>query len=96
MPTVLRPTKNNVLAEPLPKTQTVGSLHLPSNAQENNLEAIVKAVGPGRHNAKGVLVRPEVNVGDKILMQRHAGTDIKCDGRTYKLLNATSEILAIL
>ncbi len=40
----------------------------------------VLAVGPGARNRKGVRVRPDLNVGDRIVFSRFAGIPLTVDG----------------
>ena len=50
------------------------------------------AVGPGGV-VDGKEVKMEVNVGDKVIMSKYAGTEVKFDGEEYTILRQ-SDILA--
>lgn len=54
--------------------------------------AEIVAVGPGGV-VDGKEVKMEVNVGDKVIMSKYAGTEVKFDGEEYTILRQ-SDILA--
>jgi chaperonin GroES len=56
---------------------------------------VVVALGTGRKDDDGKAVPFEVKVGDKVLTSKYGGTDIKIDGKEYKILNS-DDILAII
>jgi chaperonin GroES len=58
---------------------TKGGIYIPPAAQEKSTEAIVVAVGSGRVLENGTVVPVGVKVGDKVLMAKWAGTEIKLD-----------------
>ena len=53
------------------------------------------ALGTGKIDDKGAKVPFEVKKGDRVLISKYGGTDIKLDGKEFKLLNS-DDILAIL
>ena len=53
-----------------------GGIVLPDNAKEKPTKGTVLAVGPGKTTDDGKLIEPAVKVGDKVLYERYAGTDI--------------------
>ena len=59
------------------------------------MEAIVVALGTGKTTDDGKKVEFEVKVGDRVLISKYGGTEIKVDGKEYKVLNA-DDILAIV
>ena len=67
---------------------------LPGSAKEKPQYAEVVAVGPGGV-VDGKEVTMEVKVGDKVLLSKYAGTEVKLDGIEYTILRQ-SEILAKL
>ena len=73
---------------------TSGGIVLPDTAKEKPQEAKVVAVGPGRID-EGKRVALEVKKGDKVLVSKYGGTEIKLDGKEYKILNS-DDILAII
>ncbi len=77
---VIRPILDSVLVELDPEPQMAGNIHLPENlrvpTREKGQLATVLAVGPGRYTRRGRLVRPEVEVGDHVLIRRFCGTEL--------------------
>ena len=73
---------------------TKGGIILTSSAQEKPQIAEIVAVGPGGM-VDGEKVEMEVKVGDKVLVGRYAGNEVKVDGVQYTILRQ-SELLAIV
>ena len=73
---------------------TKGGLILTSTAKEKPQYAIVVAVGPGGV-VDGNEVTMQVEVGQKVVYSKYAGTEIKLDGEEYKIVRQ-SDILAIV
>ena len=63
-------------------------------AEETTKVAEIVAVGPGGI-VDGEKVEMEVKVGDKVLISKYAGTEVKVDGVEYTILRQ-SEVLAIV
>ncbi len=92
----LKPLGDRVLVEIAAKEEkTAGGILLPDTAQEKSLVGKVAAVGAGVRNDKGERVAPEVQVGDRVLYSKYAGTEVKLDGVDYLLLTER-DILAIV
>ena len=73
---------------------TKSGIILTGSAKEKPQVAEVVAVGPGKVK-DGTLVKPEVKVGDKVLTNKYAGTEVKMDGVEYTILGE-GDILAIV
>ena len=67
---------------------------LPGAAKEKPQVAEVIAVGPG-DTVEGKEVKMSVKVGDRVIVSKYAGTEIKCDGREYNIVR-NDDILAIV
>lgn len=72
--------------------KTKGGLILTANAQDKPEIAEVLAVGPGTL-ADGKKVEMELKVGDRVIMGKYAGTNVKIDGEEIIILSQ-SDILA--
>jgi len=72
-----------------------GGIIIPDSAKEKPSEAKVVALGTGKSDEDGKKVAFEVKVGDVVLVSKYGGTEIKVDGKEYKILNA-DDILAVL
>ena len=74
--------------------QKVGGIIIPDTAKEKPQEAKVVAVGPGRID-EGKRVALEVKKGDKVLIGKYSGTEVKLDGEEHLILRE-EEILAVI
>jgi chaperonin GroES len=72
-----------------------GGIIIPDSAKEKPSEAKVVALGTGKSDEDGKKVAFEVKVGDVVLVSKYGGTEIKVDGKEYKILNS-DDILAVL
>ena len=59
------------------------------------MESLVIALGTGKTDDKGKKIPFEVKKGDRVLVSKYGGTEIKLDGREYKILNA-DDVLAVI
>jgi chaperonin GroES len=75
--------------------KTAGGIFLPDNAKEKPQVGEVVAAGPGKRNDDGSRQALEVNIGDKVLYSKYAGTDIKLGGDEFVLLSE-KDILAVV
>ena len=74
--------------------QKVGGIIIPDTAKEKPQEAEVVAVGPGSldDGKRGPL---EVKEGDKVLIGKYSGTEVKIEGEEYLIIRE-DELLAIV
>ena len=73
---------------------TASGIVLSTAAQEKPQFANVIAVGPGGV-VEGKEVVMYVNVGDKVITSKYAGTEVKLDGEEYTIVKQ-SDILAVV
>jgi chaperonin GroES len=84
--------------EPVEETETKGKkgrIIIPDTAKEKPMESMVVALGTGKTGDDGKKVPFEVRKGDRVLVSRYGGTEIKLDGKEYKILNG-DDILAVI
>ena len=82
----IKPLADRVVIKMLEQEETTKSgIVLPGSAQEKPQLAEVVAVGPGAV-VDGKKVPMEVKVGDKVIMSKYAGTEVKFDGVEYTIL----------
>lgn len=74
--------------------KTAGGIILTGTAKEQPQIAEVLAVGPGGV-IDGKEIKMELKVGDKVLISKYAGTEVKLEGEEYTILKQ-SDILAIV
>ena len=67
----------------------------PDSAKEKPMESVVVALGTGKTDDSGKKVPFEVKKGDRILVSKYGGTEIKLDGKEYKILNS-DDVLAVI
>lgn len=92
----IRPLGDHVLVEPSEEKEVKkGGIIIPDSAKEKPTEGIVRAVGPGKRDDDGKLIALEVKEGDRVLISKYGGTEVKVDGKEFKLLRS-DDILAIL
>ena len=92
----IRPLHDRVLAKRVSEVaKTSGGLFIPDNAKEKPLEAIVIAVGTGKRLENGKLQALEVKAGDKVLIGKYSGSEVKIDGDEHIILRE-DDILAVL
>ena len=91
----LVPLGDRVVLKQLEAEETTKSgIVLPGQAQEKPQQAEVIAVGPGGV-VEGKEVKMEVEVGNKVLYSKYAGTAVKLDGEEYIIVKQ-NDILAIV
>ena len=92
----IRPLHDKILVE-RDEAQTVTSagIYLPETASEKPQFATVIAVGDGTLNDAGTRIPLDVTAGDRIILNKWGGTDIKLDGQDYLIINA-ADVLAII
>ncbi len=93
----ITPIKENIVVKRLEETEEkkIGSIIIPDSAKEKPLTAEVVAVGSGRLLKDGKKVPLEVKVGDKILVGKYSGSEVKLDDVEY-LIVREDEVLGIL
>ena len=92
----LKPLGDRVLVEPVEEKETKkGGIIIPDTAKEKPTEGVVRALGTGKTDDNGKKVPFEVKVGDRVLVSKYGGTEVKLDGKEYKLLNS-DDILGII
>ena len=76
------------------ETVTASGILLASTAQEKPQRGKVIAVGEGKLDNNGNLVKPGVKVGDSIIYGKYGGTEVNIDGEDFLILRA-DDIYAI-
>jgi len=91
----IKPLGDRVVVKMVEAEETTKSgIVLPGSAKEKPQIAEVIAVGPGGL-VDGKEVKMEVKVGDKVIISKYAGTEVKIDDNEYTILRQ-SDILAIV
>jgi chaperonin GroES len=91
----IKPLGDRVVIKMIEMEETTRSgIVLPGTAKEKPQIAEIIAVGPGG-NVEGKEIVMQVKVGDRVLISKYAGTEIKMDNVEYTVLKQ-SDILAIV
>jgi chaperonin GroES len=92
----IRPLHDRILAKRIEeKEQIRGGIIIPDTAKEKPLEAEVMAVGDVKVLDKGERVPLDVKVGDRILIGKYSGTEVKLQDVDYIILRE-EEVLGVI
>lgn len=94
----LRPLHNRIVVERRveeKEQKSTGGIIIPDSAKEKPQEATVLAVGPGKLDKDGKRQPLDVKVGDRVLIGKYAGTDVKVDDKEVVILTE-DEVLAVV
>src|SRR5215210_7111006 len=92
----VRPLGDRVLVKPIDAGETKkGGIIIPDTAKEKPQEGEVVALGTGKRDDDGKVIPFTVKTGDKVLISKYGGTEIKIDGDNY-LIMREDDILGII
>jgi len=90
------PLSDRVLVKRLEASEDKrGGIIIPDTAKEKPQQGEVIAVGPGRISDEGKRVSPEVKKGQRVLIGKYSGTEVKIEGEEYIILRE-DDILGIV
>ena len=90
------PLADRILVRRIEEQETVrGGIIIPDTAKEKPQEGEVVAIGPGRLTDDGKRITLEVKKGDRVLVGKYSGTDVRIDGTEYTILRE-DEVLGVL
>ena len=92
----VRPLGDRVLVQALEEAEVKkGGIIIPDTAKEKPQEGKVVALGTGKRDEDGKTIPFVVKAGDKVLISKYGGTEIKVDGESY-LIMREDDILGII
>ena len=92
----VKPLGDRVLVEPqADQEMKKGGIIIPDTAKEKPQEGKVIAIGTGKRDEDGKLIPFNVKVGDKVLMPKYGGTEIKIDDKEFQIIRE-DDILGII
>lgn len=92
----IRPLGDKLVIKVIEDTeQTSGGIFIPDSAKEKPQKGEVVAVGPGKTLEDGKKDEMEVKVGEIVLFAKYAGTDVKMNDETFKILSV-KDVLGVL
>lgn len=77
-----------VLKQDEAEAKTASGILIASSAQEKPQRGTVIAVGEGKLDNNGNLVKPGVEPGDSVIYSKYGGTEVSVDGEEYLILRA--------
>ncbi len=92
----VKPLGDRVLVQPVEQTEVKkGGIIIPDTAKEKPQEGKVVALGTGKRDDDGKLVPFTVKKGDRVLISKYGGTEIKIDDKDY-LIMREEDILGVI
>lgn len=92
----VKPLGDRVLVQPTEQKEVVkGGILIPDSAKEKPQEGKVIAVGTGKVDENGKKIPFNVKVGDRVLIAKYGGTEIKIDDVEHQILRE-EDILAVM
>jgi chaperonin GroES len=92
----IRPLHDRVVVKRMEEEEQMrGGIIIPDTAKEKPQEAEVIAVGPGKLSEEGKRLPMDVQKGDRVLVGKYSGSEIKIDDQDYVILRE-DEILAVV
>jgi chaperonin GroES len=87
---------DRVLVQPIEQDEVKkGGIIIPDTAKEKPQEGKVVALGTGKRDEDGKLIPFEVKKGDRVLISKYGGTEIKIDGKDYQIMRE-DDILGVI
>ncbi len=92
----VKPLGDRVLVQPIEESEVKkGGIIIPDTAKEKPQEGKVVALGTGKRDDDGKLIPFTVKKGDRVLISKYGGTEIKIDGKDY-LIMREEDILGVI
>ena len=96
MATKIKPLGQRVLVKRVDEEEkSAGGIILPDTAKEKPQEAEIIALGTGGKDENGKDIEFSVAEGDRVLISKYGGTDVKIDGEDLLIINE-SDILGVI
>ena len=92
----IKPLGDRVLVQPLEEQEvSKGGIIIPDTAKEKPQEGKVIAVGTGKRDDDGKVIPFNVKAGNRVLMPKYGGTEVKIDDKEYQIIRE-EDILGII
>lgn len=92
----LKPLHDRILVKRLEEEQvTKGGIIIPDSAKEKPIKGEIVAAGPGKNADDGKQITMSVKVGDQVIFNKYAGTEVKIDGEEL-LIMREDDVLAVI
>lgn len=91
----VRPLGDRVVVQRVAEdTRSPGGIYIPEVAKEKPIDGIVVAVGRGAWR-DGQIVPLDVQIGDRVIVGKYAGSEVKVDGIAFLVLRE-DDLLAVI
>ena len=91
-----RPLHDRVLIRRVEaEEKTAGGIIIPDTAKEKPMEGEVVSTGPGARGEDGKIQPMDVKAGDRVLLGKWSGTEVKLDGEDLIIMKE-SDIMGVL
>jgi chaperonin GroES len=92
----IKPLGDRVLIKAIEESEQIkGGIIIPDSAKEKPQEAEVIALGTGKKDDDGKTIAFSVKVGDRVIVSKYGGTEVKFDDTEYTLVRE-DDILGIV
>ncbi len=92
----VRPLHNRLIVRRITEDETTaGGIIIPDTAKEKPQQADVAAIGPGKRDDKGNIIKMDVQKGDRVLFSKYSGSEVSLDGDEH-LIITEDDVLAVL
>ena len=92
----VRPLHNRLIVKRIDEDEkTSGGIIIPDTAKEKPQQGNVIAVGPGKRDDSGNVIKMDVQRGDRVLFSKYSGSEVTLDGNEH-LIITEDDVLAIL
>jgi chaperonin GroES len=92
----IRPLHDRVIVQRLDEgEQQIGGIIIPDSAKEKPQQGKVIAAGSGKSKDDGTRTPLDVKAGDRILLGKYSGQEIKLDGEDY-LIMREDDVLGVI
>jgi len=92
----IQPLADRVLVKPVKDEEAKkGGIIIPDSAKEKPQQGVVIAVGTGKLDEKGNKIPFTVKAGDKVLMPKYGGTEVKIGDDELQIMRE-EDILGII
>jgi chaperonin GroES len=92
----VRPLHNRLIVKRIDEDEkTAGGIIIPDTAKEKPQQGNVVAVGPGKRDDSGNVIKMDVQKGDRVLFSKYSGSEVTLDGNEH-LIITEDDVLAIL
>jgi chaperonin GroES len=92
----IQPLGDRVLVEPLEEKEIKkGGIIIPDTAKEKPTQGLVIAIGTGKLDDNGKKIPFNVKKGDKVLMPKYGGTEVKIGEKDFQIMRE-EDILGVI